>query len=92
MGFIPAVNSTYNNRVFILGFSSVGRFKPCISWKFEKFLKIGGKRSEFELVKQNWFANIFECSKEKNFAKNFLDLWIILWKMWQVLTKFCELI
>ena len=41
----------------------------------------------FELVGKNRFA--------KNGlpeAKNFLDLWIILWKMQRVLTKFCELI
>ena len=50
--------------------------------------------SGFELVKQNQFAKISECSEEKDSpqAKNVLDLQIILSKMQRVLTKFREVI
>ena len=48
----------------------------------------------FELVKQNLFTKISECSEEKNplQANNVLDLQITLWKMQRVLTKFCKVI
>ena len=59
--------------------------QPCMEW-----ISTG-----FELVKQNRFAKIFECSKEEDLPREFfLDLQIILWKMQRVLTnlvKFCEL-
>ena len=48
----------------------------------------------FKLVKQSWFAKNFEHSEEKGSVQEeyFLDLWIILWKMQRVLTKFCKII
>ena len=45
----------------------------------------------FEFDKQNRFKKNSKHSEEKG-PKNFLDLWIILWKMRRVLTRFCKLI
>ena len=47
--------------------------------------------SGFELVKQNRFGKNSEGSEKvgPGQAKIFLDLWIILWRVQRVLTKFC---
>ena len=62
MGFIPTVNSTYNNIIFTIGVSSIGRLKQFISWRrdciiianlwteYEIFLKIGGRRLLIDLL------------------------------------------
>ena len=54
LGFIPAVNSTYNNGDFTIEVSSIERLKQFFSWQRDCVIVVN-LWTEFKAIFENWW-------------------------------------